>query len=304
MCMSTPLLPRRSCCARVEGREGPCHSIDEFLELGRYGKNGRWPGQPTLLPLMLLGVSAYGMAAPVILQPTFLDDEMRAEWFFGGDQDAAKVLLAGVSSAFFLLWGVGTLACTVLADRIGRKPTLLGGAIAMLVLSCGCALAPSFRVYAVCRALCGVPVGAQGAVAFVLIIEWALPRDNALVTCALMLFWSVCALLLVGLMYATEGAALCRWQGPPSPRPEWRQASLTNLRGCRRLRQAPSSLGHSPAACAALAGWAHRARSRHRHRLARATAEHHRLVTGRLRSNLWPVCVCGPCVSLDRNSPG
>ena len=85
----------------------------------RYGRHGRWPGQPTLLPLLLLGVSAYGMAAPLILQPTFLDDQahhtrlepwtnrsqtdllvtrvkprrgqMRAEWFAGDDQDEAKV---------------------------------------------------------------------------------------------------------------------------------------------------------------------------------------------------------------------
>ena len=47
--------------------------------------------------------------------------------FAGKDQDEAKALLAGVSSAFFGTWGLGTLACTVLADRIGRKPTLLGG---------------------------------------------------------------------------------------------------------------------------------------------------------------------------------
>ena len=42
----------------------------------RYGRHGRWPGQPTLLPLLLLGVSAYGMAALLILQPTFLDDQV------------------------------------------------------------------------------------------------------------------------------------------------------------------------------------------------------------------------------------
>ena len=176
MSMATPLLQRETCCSRVEGRDGPaCRSIDEHLELGRYGKNGRWPGQPTLLPLAVLGVSAYGMPALLILQPTFLDDDMRAEWFVDGDQKAAKLQLAAVSSAFFASWGVGTLACTMLADRIGRKPTLLGGAVAMVLLSSGCAAAPSFWVYGVCRALCGVPVGAQGAVAYVLIIEWVPP---------------------------------------------------------------------------------------------------------------------------------
>ena len=45
MSMSTPLLESRSCCARVEGREGEgaCHTIDAYLEIGRYGRHGRWP---------------------------------------------------------------------------------------------------------------------------------------------------------------------------------------------------------------------------------------------------------------------
>ena len=43
MSMSTPLLESRSCCARVEGREGEgaCHTIDAYLEIGRYGRHGR-----------------------------------------------------------------------------------------------------------------------------------------------------------------------------------------------------------------------------------------------------------------------
>ena len=155
MSMSTPLLESDSCCARVarvDGREGECacHTIDAYLEIGRYGRppltapaarlctahfpncslptaahdagrrsgrHGRWPGPPTLLPLLLLGVSAYGISSLLVLQPTFLDDQMRAEWFPGEDQaEEGRLRLAGVSSGFFLLWGIGTLACTVLAD--------------------------------------------------------------------------------------------------------------------------------------------------------------------------------------------
>ena len=122
MSMSTPLLESDSCCARVarvDGREGECacHTIDAYLEIGRYGRHGRWPGPPTLLPLLLLGVSAYGISSLLVLQPTFLDDQMRAEWFAGEDQaEEGRLRLAGVSSGFFLLWGVGTPACPVLAD--------------------------------------------------------------------------------------------------------------------------------------------------------------------------------------------
>jgi hypothetical protein len=143
--MSTPLLESDSCCARVarvDGREGECacHTIDAYLEIGRYGRppltapasrlctahlprcslptaahdagcrsgrHGRWPGPPTLLPLLLLGVSAYGLSSLLVLQPTFLDDQMRAEWFAGQDQTEATVALAAVSSGFFLLCGAG-----------------------------------------------------------------------------------------------------------------------------------------------------------------------------------------------------
>ena len=148
MSMSTPLLESDSCCARVarvarvDGREGECacHTIDAYLEIGRYGRppltapasrlctahlprcslptaahdagcrsgrHGRWPGPPTLLPLLLLGVSAYGLSSLLVLQPTFLDDQMRAEWFAGQDQTEATVALAAVSSGFFLLCGAG-----------------------------------------------------------------------------------------------------------------------------------------------------------------------------------------------------
>ena len=43
MSMSEPLLESRSCCARVEGGEGAaaCHTIDAYLEIGRYGRHGR-----------------------------------------------------------------------------------------------------------------------------------------------------------------------------------------------------------------------------------------------------------------------
>ena len=42
MSMTEPLLERRSCCARVEGGEGAaaCHTIDAYLEIGRYGRHG------------------------------------------------------------------------------------------------------------------------------------------------------------------------------------------------------------------------------------------------------------------------
>ena len=190
----------------------PAYTVDAYLALARHGKDGRWPGSPTWIPLITLGTTAYGMGALLILQPTLLDGKIRDEFFFkdnsDGDNSDGEVQLAAVGSAFFVCWGLGTFAISALADRIGRKKTILWCAIGVIALTLGCSLAPSFAVYAGCRALLGAPVGAIGAVTYVLIIEWALPADNALLTSLLMAQWSCCAVFFVGLVWVTDTAGL------------------------------------------------------------------------------------------------
>ena len=151
-------------------------SIDDVLVLGRRGRGGMIPSAPTSTPLLLLGVFGFAMPALLILQPTFLDDKLEAEWFEGKD---GKPQLTAVSMAFFMIWGVGTMLVTTLADRFGRRPAILGCVVASVVLSAACAAAPSFAIFAVCRSLLGAPVGAVGATIYVLCVEWALPQDNA-----------------------------------------------------------------------------------------------------------------------------
>ena len=41
MSMSQPLIAESGCCPRVV-HNGSCRTIDDYLELGRYGKDGRW----------------------------------------------------------------------------------------------------------------------------------------------------------------------------------------------------------------------------------------------------------------------
>ena len=55
----------------------------------------------------------------LILQPPLMDDFLRAEWFGGSEN--GRVQLAVVSSAFFMLWGLGTLFVAGLAEEGPRR---------------------------------------------------------------------------------------------------------------------------------------------------------------------------------------
>ena len=54
---------------------------------------------------------AYAVSSMLILQPTFLDEQLSAE--FHVDEQ----VLAAVSMAFFGCWGIGTFFITLFADR-------------------------------------------------------------------------------------------------------------------------------------------------------------------------------------------
>ena len=109
-----------------------------------------------------------------------------------------------VFDGFFAFWGVGALVVTFLADWYGRKPALAGCLVGALALSAASAAAQSFAVYAACRAVSGVFVGAIGGVSFVLCVEWALPKDNAAISALLMVGWSVVAACAPWLMALTD----------------------------------------------------------------------------------------------------
>ena len=182
----------------------PAYTVDAFLALGRFGAKKDIPSWPTLRPALLLGSTAYSMPAMLILAPTFFDDRLRAEWFADQTVEEGKWALTLVSMGFFLLWGLGMLVTGAISDRHGRKFGVYVSAVAIVVLSGGCAVAPSFGVYAACRALLGAPVGAIGGVVWLLCVEWALPADNAMLASALMVLWSLTAVALAGLMAATD----------------------------------------------------------------------------------------------------
>ena len=57
----------------------------------------------------------------------------------------------------------------------------------------------------------GAPVGAIGAVIYVLCVEWALPSDNALIASILMINWSGWAVWFVGFTALTDSLG-CSWR--------------------------------------------------------------------------------------------
>mmetsp|Transcript_22213 Transcript_22213/g.72816 ORF Transcript_22213/g.72816 Transcript_22213/m.72816 type:complete len:505 (+) Transcript_22213:35-1549(+) len=177
-------------------------ALDAALGRQRLGRHGCLPGLPTLVPTLLL-MPVYALPALLILSPVFVDDGV-AEELLGGATAEAKFKLASVSSAFFAVWGPATLAVSALSDRVGRKPAMLGCAAASSALSFGCAAAPSFAVYAACRACLGGAVGGMGAISYLLATEWSVRADALLLTTALMCGWSLVAAGLAPLAAASS----------------------------------------------------------------------------------------------------
>ena len=194
----------------VRHDSGPASTVDEYLALGRRGVNGRVPGWPTVHPLLSLGFVSYGLPAMLVIQPIFFDDKWREEWF-ATDPDGGTVSLTAVTMCFFMAWGFGAFLVGYIADRYGRKFATLLCILSMIVLSAAQAAAPTFGVFAFCRALSGAPVGAIGAVIYVLCVEWALPSDNALIASILMINWSGWAVWFVGFTALTDSLG-CSWR--------------------------------------------------------------------------------------------
>lgn len=98
----------------------------------------------------------------------------RAQWSFsdGGVRTSVAsewdivcsddYLLGIAGSLYFLGFLIGAGAGGALADKFGRRPTLLTTLLLMVVLNLACAASPSFVVYATLRFLLGIPNGAHG----------------------------------------------------------------------------------------------------------------------------------------------
>ena len=181
---------------RSDGETRTELTVDDFLALGRHSP---WiPAWPTVRCFLLVGPPSYALPAIITLSPAYLNHLIEEEpgWFTSPDE--GKRYLAAASMAFFACWGPGALLLASVADRLGRKPVMLLSVGLTVTLGAVCAVAPSFPVFAVARALQGASLGGGGAVGYVLCAEWATPADTAVMTAGLNILFALAVALLAG----------------------------------------------------------------------------------------------------------
>jgi SHS family lactate transporter-like MFS transporter len=91
-----------------------------------------------------------------------------------------KVAKSAVTEALFLTLAfrpLGALLFGWMADRIGRRPTLIVNILSYSVLELACAFTPSLHVLLILRALFGIAMGGEWGVGAALAFE-TLPKEN------------------------------------------------------------------------------------------------------------------------------
>ena len=87
--------------------------------------------------------------------------------------------VSAITEAIFLTLAmrpVGAFLFGLMADRFGRRPTLMVDIIAYSVFELGSAFAPSLKVFLIMRALFGIAMGGEWGVGAALAFETLLPR--------------------------------------------------------------------------------------------------------------------------------
>ena len=127
-------------------------------------------------------------------------------------QFQAKVSAIAVAISLTLaMRPVGAFLFGMMADRFGRRPTLMVDIIAYSVFELGSAFAPSLRVFIVLRALFGVAMGGEWGVGSALAFE-TLPAENRGFFSGILQEGYVVGNLLAALVYGTL-FPLIGWRG-------------------------------------------------------------------------------------------
>ena len=95
---------------------------------------------------------------------------------------------------------VGALLFGAMAERFGRKPTLMVNVISFAVFECASAFAPTLGIFLVLRALFGIAMGGEWGVGAALTFE-TLPAEGRGFFSGLLQEGYVCGNLLAGLLY-------------------------------------------------------------------------------------------------------
>ncbi len=122
--------------------------------------------------------------------------------------------VVGVTKAIFLtlaLRPVGAVLFGMMADRVGRRPTLMVNIIAFSVLEFASAFAPSLKVFLILRALFGIAMGGEWGVGAALTFE-TLPKQGRGFFSGLLQEGYVVGYLLAAILYGTLFAHV-GWRG-------------------------------------------------------------------------------------------
>src|ERR1700692_3382002 len=113
--------------------------------------------------------------------------------------------VSAVTEAIFLTLAmrpVGAFLFGLMADRFGRRPTLMVDIIAYSVFELGSAFAPSFKVFLIMRALFGIAMGGEWGVGAALAFE-TLPAEGRGFFSGLLQEGYVVGYLMAALVYGT-----------------------------------------------------------------------------------------------------
>ncbi|MBX3600337.1 MAG: Bcr/CflA family efflux MFS transporter [Rubrivivax sp.] len=162
-------------------------------------------------PRLGSGHAAFALALLLGLQPVTTDVYLPALPLLTRELAAPMPLVQLTMSALILAFGLSQLLCGPLADRVGRRPVLLGGLALYLVASIGATLAPGIAWLVAWRVLQGAALAAAIVCARAIVRDLYEPVQGAQVMTRAMGGLGVIALaspLLGGLVAATAG-----WRG-------------------------------------------------------------------------------------------
>ncbi|XP_010954778.2 organic anion transporter 7 isoform X1 [Camelus bactrianus] len=99
---------------------------------------------------------------------------------------------------------VGSIICNYLSDRFGRKLVLKWCLLQLAIVDTCAAFAPNFLVYCILRFLAGVPITAIIVNSTMLIVEWVMPRFQAMGTALMFCTYGMGFITIGSLAFAIQ----------------------------------------------------------------------------------------------------
>jgi MFS transporter, DHA1 family, multidrug resistance protein len=167
---------------------------------------------PIVRPALSRVQVALALALLLGLQPISTDLYLPALPQLTRGLNASVAAAQQTMAALLLSFGIGQLVCGPLADRVGRRPVLLGGLLLFCLAAVASALAPSIETLVAARAVQGLGMAAAVVCARALLRDLYEPHEGARV-----MAWGMTGLGVIAIGSPTLGGALADWGG-------WRSA--------------------------------------------------------------------------------